>query len=342
MPAEQTMSPADIADDAVPPAPKTTRAKVVSALRVVMLVVVVLALGYTLESQWGTVSQTLSTLSWPTLILSEAALLAGLMATTYGWQIVLDDLGPKVGFRRGSQINLVGALGKYVPGSVWAYVLQMELGSKVGVQRVRMITTTVVNVAVSVVASLILGILALPLVLEHSPDAIWLFALLPFGLAGLHPKFLTWLVSKGLRLMKKPPLEQALGYATIGKALLCALLCYGFFGVHLWLLAKSQGHPGFNEVLLCTGAIAVGMTAGLFAFILPSGVGVREAVVAGALSSVMSPAKAVAFAVASRLLFTVGDMLTAGGAALWAWRAKTGAGPQEPDEAPAQSRLGTV
>lgn len=350
MPAEQTLStaPAEASVEAgveaavEPTAPRSTRARIVAVLRAVLLVVVVLALAYTLESQWGTVSTTLSTLSWGTLLLSEGALLVGLMATTYGWLIVLDDLGPKVGVRRGFQINLVGALGKYVPGSVWAYVLQMELGKKAGVERVRIITTTIVQVAVSVVASLLLGILALPLVLKHSPEAVWLFVLLPFGLAGLHPRFLTWLVSKGLRLMKKPGLEQQLSYATIGKALLCALICYAFFGIHLWLLAKSQGDAGFNEVLLCTGAISVGMTAGLFAFLLPSGVGVREAVVAGALSSVMSPAKAVAFAFASRLLFTIGDVLTAGTAALFAWRMRADPAPAADQEAQTDARLGSV
>lgn len=43
-----------------------------------------------------------------------------MLISTRGRQIVLDDLGPPVGFRRGCQISLVGSLGKYLPGSVWA------------------------------------------------------------------------------------------------------------------------------------------------------------------------------------------------------------------------------
>jgi hypothetical protein len=321
MAADQILSAASVSDDLAPGGPAPARVRIVVAVRRGLLLLVVLAVGYTLVSQWGVVSTTLSAISWPAIGFSEAALILGMLASTYGWQIVLDDLGPRVGIARGGQIVLVGALGKYVPGSVWAYVLQMELGRRAGVQRARILTTSIVQVAVSVVASLLLGILALPLVLKHSPEAVWLFALLPFGLASLHPRILTWLVSTGLRLVKQPGLVRPLSYATVGKTFLCALLSYGLFGVHLWLLAQSQGDAAFSGLLLCIGAIAVGLTAGLFAFILPSGVGVREAVVAAALSSVMSPAKAVAFAIASRLLFTVGDVVTAGGAALLDWTA---------------------
>lgn len=323
MTAQQILSQATVEEHPEAPASQakpSLRPRIVAAARRILLVLVVLAVGYAVVSEWDTVSTTLRKLSWGTLSLAETALIAGMLVSTRGWQIVLDDLGPAVGFRRGSQISLVGSLGKYLPGSVWAYVLQMELGRKAGVQRARILTATIVQVAVSVVASLLLGTLALPLVLRHSPQAAWLFILLPFGLAGLHPRALTWLVNRGMRMLKKPGLERPLTFATVGKTLACASVSYGFFGVHLWLLAQSQGNMGFKGVLLCIGAISMGLTAGLFAFILPSGVGVREVVVAAALSSVMAPAQAVAFAVASRLLFTVADLLTAGGAALSATR----------------------
>ena len=35
------------------------------------------------------------------------------------------------------EVFLVGQLGKYVPGSIWAYVLQMELGKRYGIARAR-------------------------------------------------------------------------------------------------------------------------------------------------------------------------------------------------------------
>jgi uncharacterized membrane protein YbhN (UPF0104 family) len=101
-------------------------------------------------------------------------------------------------------------------------------------------------------------------------------------------------------------------------------------GTHLWLLASSVGTAGFAGLMLCSGAIAVGLTAGLFAFVLPSGAGVREAVVTASLAAMSgNTVAAFALAVASRLMFIVADLVTAGAAALLArWRA-----PAEPEAA---------
>lgn len=290
-----------------------------SAVRRTLTAVVLAAVSYAAITGWTTVSGTVRALSPASLLLSAAALVAGLLAGTVGWQIVLDTLGPPVGLRRAGRILLVGSLGKYVPGSVWAYVLQMELGRKAGVERSRILTASIVQTAVSVVAALLLGIAALPLVLRQTPQAGWLYCLLPVGLAVLYPPLLSRLVDSGLRLLRRPGLEHPIGYTAIGKTLLCSLVSYGFFGVHLWLLTATWSRNtvvGTGGVLLCTGAIAVAMTVGMFAFVLPSGVGLREALVAAALSSVLPPARAVAVALVSRLFFTLGDVAAAGLAAL--------------------------
>ena len=58
------------------------------------------------------------------------------------------------------------------------------------------------------------------------------------------------------------------------------------------------------------------MTAGLVAFVLPSGIGARELVVVGALVAVLPYGQALALAVVSRVLFAVVELACAGGAAL--------------------------
>ena len=66
--------------------------------------------------------------------------------------------------------------------------------------------------------------------------------------------------------------------------------------------------------------VAIAMTAGLFAFVSPSGLGVREAVLVATLAPVLtssgSVGAAIAIALASRLIFTLADLLGAGLAAL--------------------------
>jgi len=295
---------------------KTTKAKIIDAVRWIAIVLVVGFAARQLAANWGEFWRTLHDVAWESSVRSLVALIAAIMVSTWGWQVLVDDLGEPVGYAKGAQICLVGSLGKYVPGSVWAYLLQMELGRKAGVARARIFTASLVQLGVIVVSALVVSLLAAPAVFSHSPRALWLFVLIPAGLAMLHPKVLTWGTSLVLRILRRPPLARPLGWRVVGKVFGAATGAWALQGVHLWLLANSVGTPGLSGFVLCVGAMAVSMTVGTFAFILPSGVGVREiAQVAVLTASGLTVGQATAFAIASRVMFTLADLITAGMAA---------------------------
>jgi hypothetical protein len=303
------------------PATRSWRPVAVTWLRRLLLVAVLAAAGYYLAGRWTEVWHTLRSVSPAHAVASQLAVFAAMVAATAGWRAVVNTLGEPVGGLRGGQIYLVGQLGKYLPGSVWAYLLQMELGRAAGVARARVFTASLVQLGVSMVTALALGVAALPLMLRHLPGAAWLFALLPLGVVLLHPKVLTRGTCLVLRLLRRPPLEQPLTWRTVGLVVACSVATYGLYGLHLWLLAGSAGAVGVGGILLCTGAIAVGLNAGLLLFVLPSGAGLRDLVVAAALATTVGPVRAAAFAVVSRLMFTAGDLITAAAAAgLARWR----------------------
>ncbi|RZQ62052.1 lysylphosphatidylglycerol synthase transmembrane domain-containing protein [Amycolatopsis suaedae] len=299
--------------------PKTTKAKLLDAARWIAIAVVIFFAVRSLVVNWDEFWLTLKGIAWQSSVLSLVALVASIAVSTYGWQAVIDHLGKPIGYARGAQICLVGQLGKYVPGSVWAYLLQMELGKKAGLARVRIFTGSLIHFGVGVVAALALSLLAMPAVFANSPNAWWLLIGLPLGLAALHPKILTWGTSLVLKILRRPPLQRPLGYRVVGKVFGACVGAYVLQGVHLWLLANSVGAPGIGGFILCVGAMAIAMTAGTFAFILPSGAGVREVVMVAVLTATaITGPQALAFALASRVMFTVADLLTAGGAALTA------------------------
>ncbi|UZN01925.1 lysylphosphatidylglycerol synthase transmembrane domain-containing protein [Cellulomonas sp. S1-8] len=335
--------PADVpptGDPAVPPASR--RAALITTARWALIVLVLVAAGWQVVRQWTEVREALVSVHPLAAVLSFVCVILGLVAGTMSWQTLLDDLGPRVGIARGAQICLVGQLGKYVPGSVWAYLLQMEIGRRHGVARARVFATSLFAAGVGVVASLVLGLAALPVLAGEHRELLWLFALLPVGLVCLHPRVMTWLASAIFRLLRKPPLDHTLRVGVVGRSLGWALLSYLLFGVHLWLLANSLVDPGPEALLLCAGAIALGFTAGLFAVFLPSGVGVREAVLVAALATMMSVGSATGVAVASRLVFTVGDLTVAGLAALTAVVARRRmAAAGLPTDVPDELRQGT-
>lgn len=309
-------SPAEVVADAKPV--RTRKAVITAWVRRLLVVLVLAAAVYQLAGQWDEVAEALVSLPWQSVVLSFFAVLVGLFLGAVVWKIVLSDLGAPVSYTSAAKFYLVGGLGKYVPGAVWAVLLSMELAKQAGVNRARSFTAGLVATGMGVVASLITGLAALPVVLRdsESKQLLWLFGLLLIGLVFLHPKLLTWLVNLVLRLLRKQPVERRFTGVEVLKATGVAVLIYVFYGVHLWLLANSLGSPGIDTLVLCVGTMGISMTAGLLAFFLPSGIGARELVITAALVTVLPSAQAVALALVSRLLFTVADLASAGGAAL--------------------------
>lgn len=285
-----------------------------------LLVVVVLAAAiYSLVRNWQDVDLTIHQLTWTDWVPSLIVVLAAIACSTLSWQVMVDELGEPIGALRGGQVFLVGQLGKYLPGSVWAYVLQLELGRRAGLARTRVFAGTVFSLAIAVVAALIAGSLAIPTLVSQNPSLApiqWCYVLLPIGLICLHPKVLTWAARTGFRLLRRPDPGHPVGLKAVAKSFGWALASYGFFGLHLWLLVHNFPNVGLGLLPLSIGTMAAGMLAGLFFFLLPSGAGVRELVIVTALSPSVGSGKAVAFAAVSRVFLTVADLVSAGAAAL--------------------------
>ncbi|WP_322409599.1 YbhN family protein [Microbacterium invictum] len=296
------------------------RALISRGLKILRWVLVVAVIGFAIwyfATIWNDVAPIIGQMNPWALAASFLILLFGMVLNVIAWVTLLHGLGHRVPFIRSAQIMLVGQLGKYVPGSAWAYVLQMELGRQYGVARARVLVASLYAAGVGVVASLILGAVVLPHLSEGYPQLLWLFLLLPVGLACLHPAVMTFLANLVLRLFRRPPLEKRVRMTTTVGALGWSVGSYVLYGLHLWLLMPEE--LPFSEIILLAAALGLGFTASLFAFILPSGAGVREAVIIAITGSVLTVAEASAVALVSRAMFTAGDLLTAGVAALAAF-----------------------
>jgi uncharacterized membrane protein YbhN (UPF0104 family) len=290
---------------------------VIAIARPVVTLLVFAAIAYSVASEWTDVHHALTSLEWESVVLSLVACIAGAVASLMSWRAVLADEGYRLSPLVASRIFFVGQLGKYLPGSVFAVVLQMELGKRAGVPRGRAFTTSLAWVGLSLSTGLCVGMTAFPVLSSAHHTGLWLLvAALPIAVIASTPPVLTWLVNLVLRVMRKGPLPQPLSWRGVLTA--CGWLCvtWVFLGLHLWLLANALGAPGLSGVFRCIGGLALAMTAGVLFVVVPSGAGVREALIVAALSPVMSTGEALGIAVVSRGLFIVSDVVTAGGAAV--------------------------
>ncbi len=295
-------------------------ARVGAALRPVLAVLIVAALVYAVASRWSDVAAAIRTLPATSVALSTGAVLVGSLTAMLSWRALLADEGHPLPARDAGRIFLVGQLGKYLPGSVWSVVVQVELGTRSGVPRSRTFTASLCWIGLTVSSALTVGVIGLPALAASGSSYTWvLLALLPVALLCSVPPVLTRLVDLLLRLLRRPPLPGPLSWRGVGRAFGWLLVTWVFYGLHLWLLAEALGAHGWGGYLRCLGGFALAMGAGLVIVVAPSGAGVREVVIVSALAGVMTSGAALGVAVVSRMAFIVTDVLLAGAAA---WSAR--------------------
>jgi uncharacterized membrane protein YbhN (UPF0104 family) len=282
------------------------------ALRVGLILLAVGLLVAALVDQWGNVRDGWHQLPVSALVVASAGVLVGLFFSAMAWRALLLDLGEHVGVVGAVRVFFVGQLGKYLPGSVWPVVAQMELGKQHGLSRRPVGTVALLVMVLNVATGLLVAVVLLPFT---SPAALrhfgWAIAFLPVGLALLHPRVLNPVVDKAFRLARREPLPQPLTSRGVAVATGWTMLMWASYGVQVWALARGlHAHHATSLLASSTGAFALAWTAGFVAIVFPAGAGIREGVLVFVLGSLFSRnGTALALAAVSRLLMTAGDLV---------------------------------
>jgi uncharacterized membrane protein YbhN (UPF0104 family) len=268
-----------------------------------VLVVAVVAFA----SSGRNVADHLDDLSWTSLVAAAVAVLAGLFANLLTWRAVLADLGSRLPLPAALRVFFLGQLGKYIPGSVWPVLAQMELGKEHGVPRARSGTVGLLTVALSLVAGLLTAAATLPFTSGDALDRYWYaFLAVPVLGIGLLPAVANPVLDKLLRLARRGGLHERLTGRGMATALFWAVVAWVLFGLQVYFLADALG-AGSGALPLSIGAFALAWTLGFLVVIAPAGTGVREAALVVGLSPVLSQDKAILVALVSRALMSLGD-----------------------------------
>lgn len=307
-----TASPGSLAG-----AGRPKRRRLLDLARIVFAVLVLVALALALAGSWRDVRTRVVHAPLADLLGSLGLALLALACSGLAWLATLRGFGVEVSARRASPVVFVGQLGKYLPGSVWAVVAQMELGRRAALPRPQVAAAYSVSLLVNVVSGALVSLACLPWLVAGAGAYVWALAVLPLGLLLLHPAVLRWLIDLGLRITRRAPMSAALSGRAITRVAAWSLAAWLAYGAQALLLTSGLARVGFGRVIpLVVGGYALASIAGLLFIIAPAGAGVREAVLFGLLTLIVVPGAATAVALVSRLVVTVADLLMALGALL--------------------------
>lgn len=266
----------------------------------------------TLAGQWQALQFSWSDLAWPALGLSTLFFVAAQALFAGAWHRLVSDAGESAELRGDVARWCVSLAGKYLPGKVWQAVARFGLYH--GAQRGRKVAPAFVRETCLSLSA------AMALVAAHG----WLDAaatgrlelvltlgsvlLLLLSLPGIALIVVGW-------LDRWTPFRVAIPAGGAGEMAVAWLMqVSGYFLLGLGLVALARGlgidQPGMGWPMIA-GLSFAGL-AGITAFFVPAGIGVREAALVWYLSPIIGLAPAALLAVAARIWISLGEAALVG------------------------------
>lgn len=305
------------------PSGRSARSVVGLVLRWGTLLAALVLAGVALHDRWPQVRGHLGELGWPAVVAAVVAAMAAVAASGEQQRALLAATGSHITARPWASVFYVAQLGKYLPGSAWAYVAQTELARRHGVRRSVSAMVIVLGAGMTVATAVVVAVPAVatgrfvdvPVPVQWSVVAVGAGAVL---LLGLRPEVLADVLARlplGFRGVRVPALARHRG--PVRAALAWSFVAWALYGLHFWAITAPLGLTGPRGAVMALGTFALAWVCGFLFLVAPAGVVVREAVIYAVLVGELGADAATAAALASRFLVMVAELvLTAVGALL--------------------------
>lgn len=300
------------------------------AVRVAVALAVVVSVGLVVESRWGALPDVDWRLRPGWLALAALALVAFQTLHAELWTGMTRALGGPLARPRGRAIWNVTLLGRYVPTGALMAVGRVDMAERAGVPKRVCAASIVYELGLQVASAAAVGAYFV-VTLPQLEDRWWrhlAFAVPVVGLACLHPAAFGRLAGAALRRLGREPLPVTLGMGAVLRYAAGYAASFGVAGLAVLAVARGVQPVGLGDAPTLVGSYSVGFVAGMLGFLLPGGIGPREAALAAALSPVLAVAPAIVVAILVRLVQIAVEVVYAP-LSVGAWRRSEGpaAGP---------------
>jgi phosphatidylglycerophosphate synthase len=245
---------------------------------------------------WRTAGSSTVLAPWHALASAAALLLASLAAAAAAWVVLL----PGARSRRALVRGFVAAqLGKYIPGGIWLAAGQIGLAGDAGISTSRAAGAfAACAVALTAAAGVVAGVLGILVLAGSGPAVTGLLPLAALGLALpalLDRRWMAWIARRIAGRRGVPAEVMALpGQRAIVGA--CAWLTVTMLTMALAYALLLQSVGGDAGILRVMCVFTIAWLAGFLALGVPSGIGVREAVLVALLPGAAGPVLAASLA----------------------------------------------
>jgi|GEM_PF-1402145 len=290
--------------------------------KIVLVLAIFALLGYFFFKDFSRLSVRTLDIRPGYLIISAMLLLFGLLLEVWVWQKNLQMVGGNISLKNSFKLYYLANLTRYLPGKIWSVLGFMKVGQSANLQPVTTFIGLATGLVSSLVSALLLGVLLLLLSrAQLTHFSLWAATLiLLFSIWLLHPVSANLAFKLTGKIIKRPFPRLEYTFRQIMFLVGLYTLAWAVFSFSFVFLVKSFAALTQLQFVYVLGVFPLAYALGYLAIFSPGGWGVREGGLTLLLSLTLPTYLAVAVALASRLMFTVVEVIFFGIALKLKWR----------------------
>jgi uncharacterized membrane protein YbhN (UPF0104 family) len=268
------------------------------------------------KANWESVRTFKLIITWPYFFLGLLTMILNYVCTTLSWHIGINGLDNRKKLTLAQSISLVNIsqLGKYIPGKLWSYMVQIYWLSSKGFPKATILYLNVITTVLPILVSLVLGGLLLIMLpnWSHLKSEILFFVvcLLIVNVILLNQNFLKFFIDIFSRITRKK-----VSFCQISSCRIIFMQLIYVIGAFLWTLAGCLIALGIGfemdslRIIFVSSSMLLGDVIGFLVLIAPGGLGVREGTMYMILKGTGVIYFALIFPIVIRLLSIVTDLV---------------------------------
>jgi hypothetical protein len=230
------------------------------------------------------------------------------------WRFILRSLGEDFAARPARGAWAKSLIARYVPSNVLMPVVRALAAEQHGVSKRVTLASIAYEVLLAFCAAVIGGayfVITLPS-LEDQPARFAILAVIPLVLFILHPRVFHRLADFALRKLGREPLPFSLPFGRVITIVCLYLGSWALVGIGTFAFAASLHELDAADLPYIAASYPVAFCVSVLTFVVPSGLGTRDATLATALGAVLPTAVATAIAIAFRIFQTACELIFVG------------------------------
>jgi uncharacterized membrane protein YbhN (UPF0104 family) len=240
------------------------------------------------------------------LVLSAAGVIAFYFLQSEYWRLILHSLGEHIPARPGRAVWGKSLIARYVPTNALMVVGRVVMAERYGVSKRVCLASIAYELVLGVGTAVIVGayfVIKLPS-LEDQPARWAILALIPAVLIALHPRVFGPIANFALGKLGREPLPKTLPFGRVLEIALLYMISWSMIGIGIFGFASALQDLDLADFPYIAAAYPVAFCVAVLTFLVPSGLGTRDAALATAMTAVLTGTVATAIAVAFRIFQT--------------------------------------